>query len=347
MVDRMSTKKYGAGLVPLSIAGFSGRSMSTTVYQTGLETLGASASAGVQESCSTPNQALAFLGRYNQHWWRRRVNTIAGSWVAEISDNVTTGMVSGSTDSGTYRSISYADSIDISESGAVSLVNPSTVDVSYNQYTNANLLKGKYFYWGSASFNPPGYTNFTKDSFYFVNADAPNATRDRVSGYYPVTIAAHYVSAKYVETGEIGEWAYIRDSNHSAYPENGVVDGYEYEYLGVPFDNAVGAPKIATGSYAGTGTYGSDNPNSLTFGFAPKMVLICSCNNFAFLTPRSSEFPSSSSDDIFSIYANSSADRALSFVRKRQNGEMIQWYSTSSANQLNISGTEYYYVALG
>ena len=36
---------------------------------------------------------------------------------------------------------------------------------------------------------------------------------------------------------------------------------------------AAGA-KIAIGSYVGTGTSGMDNPNSLTFEFAPKMVLI-------------------------------------------------------------------------
>lgn len=34
------------------------------------------------------------------------------------------------------------------------------------------------------------------------------------------------------------------------------------------------APKIAVGSYVGTGTYGSSNPNTLTFGFKPKIVLI-------------------------------------------------------------------------
>lgn len=31
--------------------------------------------------------------------------------------------------------------------------------------------------------------------------------------------------------------------------------------------------KIETGSYVGTGTYGSSNPNSLTFGFQPKMIM--------------------------------------------------------------------------
>lgn len=43
---------------------------------------------------------------------------------------------------------------------------------------------------------------------------------------------------------------------------------------GVPFENAVGAPKIVVGSYVGTGTYGSDNPNSLAFDSNPLLVVI-------------------------------------------------------------------------
>ena len=32
--------------------------------------------------------------------------------------------------------------------------------------------------------------------------------------------------------------------------------------------------KIATGSYTGDGTYGSDHPNTLTFPFTPKVVFL-------------------------------------------------------------------------
>lgn len=32
--------------------------------------------------------------------------------------------------------------------------------------------------------------------------------------------------------------------------------------------------EIATGSYTGTGTYGASNPNSLTFAFAPKLLML-------------------------------------------------------------------------
>ena len=38
--------------------------------------------------------------------------------------------------------------------------------------------------------------------------------------------------------------------------------------------SALGFTKIQTGSYVGTNTYGANNPNSLTFDFAPKFVII-------------------------------------------------------------------------
>ena len=38
--------------------------------------------------------------------------------------------------------------------------------------------------------------------------------------------------------------------------------------------SALGFPKIQIGSYVGTGTYGVNNPNSLTFDFVPKFVIV-------------------------------------------------------------------------
>ena len=34
-----------------------------------------------------------------------------------------------------------------------------------------------------------------------------------------------------------------------------------------------GLPKIQTGSYVGTGTWGEENPNTITFDFVPKVVI--------------------------------------------------------------------------
>lgn len=48
----------------------------------------------------------------------------------------------------------------------------------------------------------------------------------------------------------------------------------DYKIYGDHNAEEVGITKIASGTYAGTGTFGADNPNTLTFPFIPKVVLI-------------------------------------------------------------------------
>lgn len=100
------------------------------------------------------------------------------------------------------------------------------------------------------------------------------------------------------------------------------------------------APKIATGSYVGTGTAGSSNPNSLTFDFDPQLVIITG------------------------QYSGSQIAWPLLFMRNNTtafemgegaytckvtwNGKIVKWYSTENAGrQMNYDGRKYYYVAIG
>ena len=82
-----------------------------------------------------------------------------------------------------------------------------------------------------------------------------------------------------------------------------------------------GVPKIATGSYTGTGTYGADNPCSLTFPFVPKLVaVVCgsSTNIFGYATfvyegpvGMTGTVPQVSWDDV---------------------GKTVSWYTTESSS---------------
>lgn len=100
------------------------------------------------------------------------------------------------------------------------------------------------------------------------------------------------------ERANSGDTEFVQSSNRNAYPDSGVSGNYEYTYLGIPFDNAVTAPKIEIGSYVGTGSYGQNNPNSLTFGFVPSLVIVMSKNHdtggspvaHGFLLPKSGVF---------------------------------------------------------
>lgn len=81
---------------------------------------------------------------------------------------------------------------------------------------------------------------------------------------------------------------------------------------------------IAVGEYTGTGTYGQNSPNTLTFSSMPLMVLIYSENNTLII---------SSTNTLSTAYIQ---------------GTQAKWYSTISAeDQMNISGTIYSYIAIG
>ena len=105
--------------------------------------------------------------------------------------------------------------------------------------------------------------------------------------------------------------------------------------------------QIATGSYVGTGTYGESNPNSLTFEFEPKFVLIFSGGSgssgsvyfgMAFLTSHAgySYKPAGSNGQWFYV-----GKITPSFGTNK-----VTWSAGSAETQMN-NGFSYYYVAIG
>ena len=119
--------------------------------------------------------------------------------------------------------------------------------------------------------------------------------------------------------------------------------GTTIEYLGKLGDKA----RVQVLSYVGTGTYGSDHPNSLTFDFVPKMVIIyggadrtSTYMSFTILSP------------IFNIgylcnlvnYQEMSAYELFASL----SGKTISFYSAYSGSyQSNASGYKYMALAIG
>ena len=113
---------------------------------------------------------------------------------------------------------------------------------------------------------------------------------------------------------------------------------------------ALGFPKIAIGSYVGTGTYGSSNPNTLTFDFEPKIVFLSvdssssafDYTGFMFFIRNQSGSPS------WYFYNVSFVGRSITW-----SGNTLSWYTLAGVNdapekqQFNTSGQRYCYVALG
>lgn len=105
----------------------------------------------------------------------------------------------------------------------------------------------------------------------------------------------------------------------------------------MPFDNAVGAAKIAIGSYTGTGTYGVSNPNTLIFDFNPKIVLIAYTGKAGYLIAiREAE-------QALGWNGNEGINLYLEWGENS-----LLWHSTSGAlRQFNSVGDIYPYLALG
>lgn len=152
---------------------------------------------------------------------------------------------------------------------------------------------------------------------------------------------------------------YVSSTDPSAYPQDGEIDGVHYKY--VKQMGEAGA-KIETGSYAGTGTYGSSNPNSLTFGFEPKVVAVYgywqsnvsryfdmtgtskSNNNIAFI-PMSILTTSYTSGIGFTYRTTNNPS---CYMKKSADGKTISWYHNSGATeQCNDSEFTFYYMAIG
>lgn len=118
----------------------------------------------------------------------------------------------------------------------------------------------------------------------------------------------------------------------------------------------LGYSKIQTGSYVGTGTFGEDNPCSLTFSYAPKIVLFTDIVRISDGTVSASSLVSDSSnnyiihnlDALTTTYVNSAGFGASTlYGRKSSDGKTIYWYNTNNAaRQFNSANYRYYWVAI-
>lgn len=123
------------------------------------------------------------------------------------------------------------------------------------------------------------------------------------------------------------------------------VDATPDDFLSALCSMAAAKVNCEVGSYVGTGTYGSANPNTLTFGFAPKMVVVVA-NSSSGIVPGSVFIAGQTESDGIGNYDNPSYALELQLTWEDHS---VSWYTTSdeAGNQLNYNGTIYHYIALG
>ena len=297
---------------------------------------------------AVPDDVFAELGKYKQYWWRRRTPSYV-QYIEQRSDIQSTYDI-------IRRSIplTYSKDIHITpETGEISLVSPTKLELGNGEREDAERVgstlaaeapcyiqttvengAGIYYLPLGTTYSAFDSTTLRRNygSYYYVILNYPASPQGQVVTSVPSNVPA-------------GEWEYLTSSDRNAYPDSGTQDGYEYEYLGIPFDNAVTAPKIETGSYVGTGTYGASNPNTLTFGFVPKLVWIYEANKNYISTSAGynglwfASWP----------YLSYLLDSGTTVTRYASlSGKTLSWYESSSAfNQLNYSEKVYTYIAIG
>ena len=111
-------------------------------------------------------------------------------------------------------------------------------------------------------------------------------------------------------------------------------------------DTADSKCKIVSGSYVGTGTYGEDNKNSLTFDSPPNLLIIASSGSSSYGGSKSYIlllYIPGLSGYVPAVFTNGSD--GFYMVSISGSGNTVSWYSAeSAAYQLNISGATYDYI---
>lgn len=290
---------------------------------------------------AVPDDALHLLSRFqsglgNEYVWAK-LNVTAGYYeIQTLKDSIY--VIESETKLYTFK---YSDSITIDEVGNFSLTNPLTFTATYSQFRSdyGTTLLGKYL-------DTTGLAH--EAGIIFIPT---NASINYYNGRQVEIKNSYVISVGYDENRAFV--GYVNSPSPDAYPP-AVSDGNTYTLLGQLGDKV----RIATGSYTGTGTYGSSNPNSLTFDFEPKLVFM-----FRNKLPMYGDVNSSAyqpvygttigmtaeySRSLFNIYGRRTGDDYYLYAKKSNDGKTLSWYHEASASaQINNSGVTYQYIAIG
>ena len=231
---------------------------------------------------------------------------------------------------GYYYKVS--ESLDVSSSGSVSM--PSTSEnvlIDYSHNNNTTAVKNKF----AGKFVQFLYRN-GGDGRKFPDTKPPFNGYDIV--YIPDNVSV--TQEKVISDNDFVVDRYQPVTGYAAIPA-----GTTIEYLGKLGDKA----RVQVVSYVGTGTYGESNPNSLTFDFVPKLLLIKNDAKSAYhicLTLFGTMLTGTYEKHSFFDASGNMNYPNESYARK--NGKNIQWYSIRNEYvQANGSGLKYTAIAIG
>lgn len=330
---------------------------------------------------------------YTKHWWSvLNGNKLPG--YKEVLTPVTTETVIGKYqqyDTGDDYSVytsSYSKEIEFSLSGEVKLKNA----VSHSPSSPSGEDSGRNFANSIIEFAPcyisvrdessglsriyfiPEGATYSTESYGSTLLGAPNMYENYndndswVTTTYKVSLCpegkcdvfAYKVTSE--PDASSGSISYVQSTNRDAYPDNGIVGSNTYTYIGIPLEKTINGAQIVTGSYIGTGVYGTDNPVMIETGFKPRFMFITS-------TDYIGNFPGYNYSSGYDEYDNwheypgggisywqegnsnmyTANGNAVNRVTTTETG--ISWYTNGStknqSTQLNSYGIKYNYIIIG
>lgn len=218
------------------------------------------------------------------------------------------------------RGVVIGSTIQVEENGAISFAPDSGATQYWSNSVDVSLMKGKFLHTVGGEGDSDEIGNFSDPNYWVYLPEDAVITRES-----PVGSSTTIFTTKYQPV--------------TGYPA--IPAGTTIEYLGVLGDKT----SIETGSYVGTGTYGSGNPNTLTFRFEPKFVHIQAGNigkedssgfKFAFFVLGTKGFSigPGSANELYNLNA-------------KFDGNTLSWYLGNAAQQLNTKSANYFFIALG
>lgn len=282
---------------------------------------------------TTPDGMFQALGNTGElHVWRKTTVTPAGTTTTYpvstnpnayqegddakeagyvLGDVVTGENILSPKSTGSSWSWNYSDSVSVDENGVISLVNQNSLTLGSGiSASSADVLIGKYVKQPNAGLFGDGYL-LSGGVFYIPNNAVVTQKYGGGNSYTYFTIDR-----------------YQPVTGYAAIPA-----GTTIEYLGKLGDKA----RVQMVSYVGTGTYGKSNPNSLTFDFAPKIVIIINqiANNATMIMQGQTNYSSAIVGNNYRGSCN-------------LNGKTLTYYNTKGTSyQMNDSGIKYLVLAIG
>lgn len=210
----------------------------------------------------------------------------------------------------------------------------SSVDNRRSAYFNGSLAD----WWTRSSLTTSQFVSYrVKSDGGYTSTSPTNSYGLRPTFLLPTTFQATYYVDEYGKVYQ--EQAYT-------------TAGDFYDLWG----NVIPSVKIATGSYKGTGAYGSGNPNTLTFPFEPKVVFLLNRKNSSgiytsFFATYLNSTPCVNMEAITTEYGTDigfgHGEAGNRYGKKSADGKTLYWYTTDSAKQANTAGSTYYWLAIG